>query len=147
VAELLQGGTILFISMGKLWASGQIGWSSVPYTIITLVTGTVILFAIALATATTGFWITRIRELQVVTEDSARFAAQYPMSLYPKWLQLMLLTLIPVGFANYVPALFILRGQFGVWVIGATALVAAVSLALSLVFWRYGLSKYQSAGS
>jgi ABC-2 type transport system permease protein len=146
-AEFLQSVTMLAVSLGALIRSGQTSWLAVPETIFVVLCGTVICFAIALATATAGFWITRIRELQVITEDAARFAAQYPLSLYPKWLQYVLCTAIPVGFANYIPALYVLRGELGGWVLAATALFAACCLALALRWWRFGLSRYQSAGS
>ncbi|MFC0211628.1 ABC transporter permease [Paenibacillus chartarius] len=146
-AEPLLGVTMVAWSLQQLMAAGQVGWAAVPLTLLMVVTGAVILFAIGLATATAGFWITRIRELQVVTEDASKFAAQYPLSLYPKWLQYVLCTLIPVGFANYIPSLYVLRGEPGFWVMGATALVAGLCLMLSLRFWRFGLSRYQSAGS
>ena len=74
-------------------------------------------FSIGLATATLGFWTTRIEELQVLTEDAARTAAQYPLTLYPKWMSTLLLSAIPVGFVNYIPSLYLLRGEGGAWVL------------------------------
>lgn len=67
--------------------------------------------------------------------------------IYPQWLRTVLLTVIPVGFANYVPALYILRGEYGPWAIAGTAVFAFLFLALGLRFWRLGLSRYQSTGS
>jgi ABC-2 type transport system permease protein len=145
--EVLQGGTILSISMHALMAAGQLSWWSVPVTMAVVASGAVILFAIGLATATVGFWVTRVQELQVLTEDAARNAAQYPLSLYPNWLRTLLLSAIPVGFVNYVPALSLLRHQFGAWVIGGTAASAGLFLWLALQFWRFGLTRYQSTGS
>ncbi|MNP59835.1 hypothetical protein D3C76_1548630 [compost metagenome] len=59
----------------------------------------------------------------------------------------ILLTVIPVGFVNYIPSLYLLRGQGGAWVLAAIAAVAALCLAASLRFWKYGITKYQSTGS
>ncbi|KIL39277.1 hypothetical protein SD70_20980 [Gordoniibacillus kamchatkensis] len=147
VAEFLQSAVMLAISLSVLIGSGQTSWLAVPQTLFVVLCGAIICFAIGLATATAGFWITRIRELQVITEDSARFAAQYPLSLYPKWLRYVLCTAIPVGFANYIPSLYVVRGELGGWILAATALFTAGCLALSMRFWRFGLSRYQSAGS
>lgn len=147
LGEVLLGGFLLIWSLGGMMSSGQVDWTAVPQTLFIIVTGAVILFSIGLATATIGFWTTRINELQTITEDAARTAAQYPLSLYPRWMSSLLLILVPVGFVNYVPSLYILRGELGSWVLAATAIVALICLALSLRFWRFGITKYQSAGS
>ncbi|RCX20331.1 ABC-2 type transport system permease protein [Fontibacillus phaseoli] len=147
LGEVLQGGFILCWSLGGMMHSGQVGWAAVPFTLFIIFTGAVILFSIGLATATIGFWTTRIEELQNFTEDAARTAAQYPLTLYPKWMKSLLLIVIPVGFVNYVPSLYILKGELGAWVLAALAGVAILCLAASLRFWRFGITKYQSTGS
>ncbi|MWC27762.1 ABC transporter permease [Paenibacillus sp. MMS18-CY102] len=145
--ELIQGIAILSLSLSSLLQEGQLGWIAIPLSVIVILSGAVLLFAIGLLTATVGFWLTRITELQNITEDAARTAAQYPMSIYPKWLQGLLLGVIPVGFANYMPGLFVLRGETGWWMLPLAAAIAGVLLGLSLLFWRLGLSRYQSTGS
>ena len=147
VGEVLQGGFILCWSLAGMMNSGQIGWTVIPLSLFVIVTGAIILFSIGLATATLGFWTTRIEELQVITEDAARTAAQYPLTLYPKWMSSLLLTVIPVGFVNYIPALYLLRGEGGVWVLALIAAIALLCLAASLRFWAFGMTKYQSTGS
>ncbi|CAM3824796.1 ABC transporter permease [Marinicrinis lubricantis] len=147
LGELLQGGFVLGWAISGMMRQGQVDWMVVPLSMFVILTGAVILFSIGLATATVGFWITRITELQNITEDAARTAAQYPLVLYPNWLKSILLFAIPVGFVNYVPSLYILRDQAGAWVLLVVALAAIICLGLSLWFWRYGLTKYQSTGS
>ncbi|WP_433938785.1 ABC transporter permease [Paenibacillus lautus] len=147
LGEVLQGGFLLWWSLNGMMAAGQVGWSAVPQSLYIIVTGAVILFSIGLATATFGFWTTRITELQNLTEDAARTAAQYPLTLYPKWMSSILLIVVPVGLVNYVPSLYILRGELGAWVLPALAGAALLCLILSLKFWQFGLTKYQSTGS
>lgn len=146
-AEIGQGLILLYISMKALLASGQIGWSALPWTVFIILTGAVILFAIGLATAAAGFWLTRIESLQNMTEDASQTAARYPLSIYPKWLQGALLVLIPVGFVNYIPALYILRHQGGIGLPLGTLAVSAAAMWLAMRFWKLGLSRYQSTGS
>ncbi|MDO3408256.1 ABC-2 family transporter protein [Saccharibacillus sp. CPCC 101409] len=145
--EVIQGSAIMVWALGEMLRSGRVTWTAIPQTLLAIVIGGVLLFAIGLATATCGFWTTRISMLQNMTEDAAQTAARYPMTLYPNWLSGLLFTAIPVGLVNYVPALYILRGELGPWVFGLTASAAACALLLSLWFWRFGLSRYQSAGS
>lgn len=147
VGEVLQGGAILVVSMTTLMREGQIGWLSIPLTLFVILSGAVLLFSIGLLTATAGFWLTRITELQNITEDAARTAVQYPMSIYPRWLQGLLVGIIPVGFANYMPGLFVLRGDTGWWMLLLTAGIAGALLTLALYVWRFGISRYQSTGS
>jgi len=145
--EVIQGIGILAFSMSALMQEGRIGWLSVPLTLFVVLCGAVLLFSIGLLTATAGFWLTRIGELQNITEDAARTAAQYPLSIYPRWLRGLLIGVIPVGFANFMPGLFVLRGEAGWWMLSLSAVVSAVLLALALVVWKVGISRYQSTGS
>lgn len=145
--EVFQGIAVLVVSMSTLMREGQIGWLSVPLTLFVMMSGALLLFSIGLLTASAGFWLTRITELQNITEDAARTAVQYPVSIYPRWLQGILVGIIPVGFANYMPGLFVLRGDTGWWMLPLTAGIAAALFALSLFVWRFGISRYQSTGS
>ncbi|BBH22186.1 multidrug ABC transporter permease [Paenibacillus baekrokdamisoli] len=147
IGEVIQGLTVLIICMSTLFHEGQLSWLTVPLTIVVILSGSLLLFGIGLLTATAGFWLTRIEELQNITEDAARTAAQYPLSIYPKWMQGLLLGVIPVAFANYVPSLYILRGEGGIGLVAAAIAVAFLVFGVSLILWRHGLTRYQSTGS
>ena len=92
------------------------------------------------------FWTTRITELQNITEDAARTATQYPLTLYPKWMSSILLIVVPVGLVNYIPSLYILRGELGVWVARIGWSGSGMSLLKSeiLAVWFDQISKYRS---
>lgn len=145
--QFVQSAAVLVFSIATLLSSGQVGWTVIPQTLCAVLCGAVILFSIGLCTATVGFWTTRINELQNFTEDASRNAALYPLDIFPAWLKTILLTVIPVGFVNYVPALYIIRHEAGPWLLAATAAFAMLFLSASLLFWRYGVTKYQSTGS
>lgn len=145
--EILQGLGILVICMGRLMEKGQITWTAIPWTVLAIASGTVLLFAIGLITASFGFWITRVEELQNITEDAARTAVQYPLVIYPKWLQGILIGLIPVAFANYLPSLFIIRHTYGPWIIWASVAVSCTLFMAAMRLWNVGISRYQSTGS
>lgn len=147
VGEFGQGLLILAYAMTHLMREGQIGWQAVPLTVVAIGSGALILFAIGLATASAGFWLTRIEELQNVTEDAARSAAQYPLDVYPGWLRYILLTFLPVGLANYVPASVIIRHEYGTWALAAVAVMAFVFVLLAGRLWKLGISRYQSTGT
>ncbi|WP_309121985.1 ABC-2 family transporter protein [Paenibacillus sp.] len=144
--ELVQGTAVLSVCIGAMLRSGQLEPWAIPLTIYSILVGAVILSAIGLATATVGFWTTQVDDLQSFTEDAARNAGQYPLTLYPDWLKGILLTLLPVGFVNYLPALYLLKGELGPWVFAATGGVAIFAMGLALRFWRFGIRRYQSTG-
>jgi len=147
IGETIQGIAVLAVSMQALFAAGQLSWTSIPLTFLVILSGSLLLFGIGPLTATVGFWLTRIEELQNITEDAARTAVQYPLSIYPKWMQGLLLTVIPVAFANYVPSLYILRGDGGLWLLFSAFAAALLVFGAGLVMWRVGISRYQSTGS
>ncbi|HZG85769.1 ABC transporter permease [Paenibacillus sp.] len=144
--ELVQSTAVLSLSMGAMMAEGRLDGWAIPLTLLSAATGTAILFAIGLATATVGFWTTKVDDLQSFTEDASKAAGQYPLAVYPDWLKGVLLTVLPVGFVSYVPALYLLKGQLGLWTFAAAAAVAAVALFAALRFWRSGIRRYQSTG-
>ncbi|SFB59293.1 ABC-2 type transport system permease protein [Cohnella sp. OV330] len=145
--ELLQSLTVLGVCLGKLLGDGTVGWAAIPLTLLIVCTGTVIMFAVGLATAAVGFWTTRTEDLSVLTDNASTTACQLPLSLFPDWLRTLLLTVVPFGFINYVPAMFIVRSEWGWWTVPATAAVAALSLGAALALWRVGVRKYQSTGT
>ncbi|ASS68517.1 MULTISPECIES: ABC-2 family transporter protein [unclassified Paenibacillus] len=145
--EMLLGVSMLTISLGAIFEGRPGLWTAIPLTAAAIAAGAVLMFGIGLLTASAGFWLTRIEALQVLTEDAARTAAQYPLTIYPGWLQGLLTGLIPVAFINYMPALYIIRGTHGAWTLGLSVGVAAAMLLLSLQMWKFGLSRYQSTGS
>jgi ABC-2 type transport system permease protein len=145
--ELVQGSFILYLCIYHLMKTGELLWWSIPLTALIILSGSIILFAIGLITATVGFWIIRIEVLQTLTEDACRSAAQYPLSIYPGWLKYILLSLVPVGFVNYIPSVFLLKHQSGIWLVFTSMVVAAGMLGIGFRFWRLGLSRYQSTGS
>jgi len=112
-----------------------------------IVNGTLVYAGISIATATVGFWTTRIDDLQTITIYAPSTAAEYPLSILPGWLRGLLHTILPVALTNYLPLLYLL-GKGAPWYILPVCL-AATGFYLVLVwrFWQYGLRKYNSTGS
>ncbi|MFC4775597.1 ABC transporter permease [Paenibacillus sp. GCM10023252] len=147
IGEFVQGTAILAYCIRVLIDSGQVEWTVVPLSLFVILSGALLLFAIGLLTAALGFWFTRIEQLQNITEDAARTAAGYPLTIYPRWLQGVLIGIIPVAFANYMPSLYILRHETGPWMLGLSAAVGGAVMGIALLVWRLGLTRYQSTGS
>lgn len=105
------------------------------------------LFGMALATVTLGFWLTRIDDFLTFTMYAPAFAASFPLSIFPGWLQGVFFTVLPIAYINYVP-LQVLLGMGGNWTwLLVSPLTAALVLFLSYRFWLFGHSRYHSTGS
>ena len=75
--------------------------------------------------------------------------ARYPLTIFPAGLQWLLLTLIPMGFASYVPMAHLLGKDIvlvGEWGGILAPLVGPLLVIIAISHWRYAVSKYQGAG-
>ena len=74
-------------------------------------------------------------------------SARYPVSIYPRWLQVLTVFVVPFGAAIFVPGKW-LRGEFAVWVaLAAPIAAAAVASVLAALVWKALSNRYQSTGS
>jgi ABC-2 type transport system permease protein len=72
--------------------------------------------------------------------------AQYPLTIYPRAINIVLTWLIPYGFTSFYPATYLL-GRDSSLVVWLGPVVAAVLLVLGYQFWRFGLRHYAGTGS
>jgi ABC-2 type transport system permease protein len=74
-------------------------------------------------------------------------SARYPATIYPRWLQILTVFVLPFGAAIFVPGKW-LRGEFEVWLALFAPLAAAVAgIALAELVWKTMSNRYQSSGS
>ena len=76
--------------------------------------------------------------------------SQYPISIYPRPLQLLFTSVLPFGFVGYYPLLTLLGKSdalFGRWMGYLSPLVAALLCALTAACWRRIVTRYESAGT
>jgi ABC-2 type transport system permease protein len=144
---LLQGALILIISLIGLGRTGGNWEAALIYLPVGLLLGTIVVFSIALVTATTAIWIGRISELQAFTMYAPLTAASFPIHIYPEWLRGILYSILPVAFIAYVPSLFLFDKGGEILYLFLPPLVSIAALAASLSFWQYGLKHYHSTGT
>ncbi len=116
------------------------------YSVLALTSGVLIFAAIYLAFASTAFWTGRSRAAIWLIFRMSDFR-KYPFGIYGSAIQLVLVTLIPIAFASFFPASFMLEKQG--WTSFQIAAIAAgpVFYVLAHRFWKLGLSNYSSTGS
>ena len=78
--------------------------------------------------------------------DGAREYGKYPMGVYGKRVIQLCTFIIPYALVQYYPLLYLLDKRREPW-LAVLPLLAALFLIPSYGFWRFGVRRYQSAGS
>jgi ABC-2 type transport system permease protein len=118
---------------------------NIVYTAVAVLSGGAIFMALNLITCVSAFWIMDSVPVTRAIFDNHLFA-QYPLTIYPKAINILLTWLIPYGFASFYPAAHLLGRDVGplAWL---APLVAAALLAIGYWLWGIGLRHYASTGS
>ena len=125
---------------------------SIPWTpanllfiVVVVLSGGVIFIALNMITGTAAFWLMDAVPVMRVVFDFHLFA-QYPLSIYPRAVGILLTWLIPYGFASFYPASYLTGRDLGglAWL---APLVAAILLLIGYQVWKVGLKHYQGTGS
>lgn len=142
-----QGLAVAAIGVVHLVGAGAISLFDAALIPLFILNGVLVYAGISVATATIGFWTTRIDDLQPVTIYAPSTAASYPLVIFPGWLRGLLTTLLPVALTNYIPLTCLLHKGAPWYVLPGSVAAAAVFLWLVWRFWRIGLKHYNSTGS
>jgi ABC-2 type transport system permease protein len=122
-----------------------ISWVRALWILVLIPSGFAILYSVRFMMSALAVILVRAENVQFVWYQLYRLGMR-PDSIYLKWLQIILLTVIPVGLIASVPARAILDPpEF--WVFSWSLIAAPIAVWLSHRFWQYALSKYQSASS
>jgi ABC-2 type transport system permease protein len=110
-----------------------------------VLSGGFIFIALNLITCVTAFWIVDSVPITRLVFDNHLFA-QYPLSIYPRVISILLTLIIPYGFASFYPASYVLNREVGniAWL---GPFVAALLLFLGYRFWQFGLKHYSGTGT
>ncbi len=137
----LLGGFLLFgIGCSHIQHISIIQWLQF---ILLLILSVLVLFSFSLFMAGSVFkWVGNSRVYELF--NSVMSFATYPRSIFSKGLQTIISWVIPIAMVAYFPASALLtKSSEGILY---AALSAAVFFILSLLFWKYMLRQYTSAG-
>lgn len=127
------------------------GVSQLPFTvsvfqwfllIMAVPCGLAVLYSMRLFFALMSVIFTNAESMNYVFYQIYRLGMR-PDALYPKWLRLLILTFLPVGFVASVPARLLLNGPLLPLAL-FPPLLAVTLIYLSHRFWKYALSFYTS---
>lgn len=136
---------ISFINLGIVWSVGK-----VFFLVITIISGIVIMYSLAIITASFAFWTTRTDELIIFMIYSTSNANNYPLDIYRQWVRNLLTFMLPLGFINYYPTLYLLNktvNSYSGFLRFASPIAAILMVGAAALIWKTGLRAYQSTGS
>jgi len=140
-------------------AVGMLGWSlgalpiewtllRVLYAVSSLASAAMVVASLLTMIGACAFVLARSRYLYGIFFGLWELT-RYPLNLFPVPLQWLLLTLLPLGFMNYVPVSYLLGkptvvvGELGGLL---SPLVGPLLVGLAAWQWRFCLRRYQGAG-
>lgn len=143
----------IILAVGLMaWSVTQIdlAWS-LPvalFFLATLVSGALVVCALmTMIGATALIWV-RSRHLYSIFFGFWELA-RYPITIFPVPIQLMLITIVPLGFISTVPVAVLLGKPvplLGDWAGLACLLAGPIMVLIAMLHWRWCLRNYQGAG-
>lgn len=134
---------LCIVSLVKLQINITAG--KILFWILSIACGALIYFSVNMVCATTSFWITNSSSTMMLVQNVSEFS-KYPVSIYKKWLQILLTFVLPFAFTSTFPAAFILGMHKEVIYWLGPVIAAAVCVTIAYLFWKFALTRYQSAG-
>jgi len=151
-AAIGQGGLgiVLFII-----SANRVGitWNlyNVLYMAAAILGGVLIQGAIFLILATLNIYLLETNSIKELFYWNMRKFAGYPISIFSKSIQVIMIYMVPFAFVNYFPAQFYLRKSDSIYYpeifMHISPLVGIVLFTLAYIFWRYSLRYYKSSGN
>ncbi|WP_028560792.1 ABC transporter permease [Paenibacillus pinihumi] len=144
--RLLQSLLVLVFAISRL----SVEWTLLKglTLFLTIGCGVFIFTGIFMLVATLCFWTIQGLEVANILTDGGREMAQYPLSIYHKWVARFFTFVIPFGCINYLPLMYILDKTEGNGILYMLAPVAGIVFILPcLLVWNIGVRHYRSTGS
>lgn len=142
--------TVIFLTMAFVSKAEILTWYKVIYLVFAVIGGILIQSAAMIFFGALSFWTLRSDQLGEIIYYDIRSMTQYPLGIFPKWIQFILTFVFPWAFINYYPSLILLNKVETVMelILGLLSPVVGVAmLAFSLWIFKMGLRKYAGAGS
>lgn len=143
------GITLFLVSAGKVGVVWN--WQTVLYYLFAVIGGVLIQGAIFLFLATLNIYLLETGTLKELLYYNGRKFAGYPISIFPKVIQIGMVYVVPFAFVNYFPAQFLLRKEdmsaFPEVFMYLTPVVGLGVYLLAYLFWRFSIRFYKSSGN
>jgi ABC-2 type transport system permease protein len=133
-------------ALGTRWTAGD-----ALLTVASVLGGTLLFCGLFVLQATLSFWSVEGLEIANTLTYGGVETAQFPISIYRRWLREFFVFVVPIGCINYFPLLRVLGrpdplGYAG-WAAWASPAVGLGFFLISLRVWAWGSRHYLSTGS
>jgi ABC-2 type transport system permease protein len=142
--ELIIGIALIWASITKL--NITVSFANIIIFIFVIICGSVIYTSIKLFFASFAFWLKFSQSILFMNYMLADFT-KYPLTIYSKWIRVILTFIIPFAFTAFFPAGYFVNKVSMVVAVGGTAIAAIVSFIVAYTTWSLGIKAYESAGS
>ena len=144
IAKLIQAVIILIIAIIKI----DVTWNIEKLiTLFFMIISSVLIFlGIFIFAASYCFLTVKGLEIRNVLTDGSKHMAQYPIGIFKKGFLMFFTYIIPFGFVNYYPLLFILEKETNKLFI-ISPLITIIYLIASILIFYKGVKRYASVGS
>ena len=116
-------------------------------TIALMIIGTIIIYAaLFILKAGVTFFTTQSLEIMNIFTDGVRDLAQYPLSVYKKWVLDFFTYILPIALVNYFPLLYVI-GKTDNKLYMLLPILSIFFIIPCYMVWKIGLKKYKSIGS
>ncbi len=136
---------LVVLVWGLAQLDAEFGIPEVAGFVITLAAGTLLIYCLWLVLTASAFWVVRMDMVQELFTGLYR-AGQYPVTVYPAWLRVMLTYLVPLGFAITVPSES-LTGRLTLTRFLVTLVFMVLAFAATRWFWLRGTRRYSGASA
>lgn len=143
-------GVILFLVSARRVG---IDWNlvTVLYYIGALTGGVLIQGGMFILFSSLSFYFVETNSIRDIFYWNMRKFAGYPISIYSKWIQTIIIYIVPFAFVNYFPAQYLLRkpdmaAYPQIYMYMAPA-VGGLVYVIAYLFWRISVKRYKSTGN
>ncbi|AEE97661.1 ABC transporter permease [Mahella australiensis] len=148
LGNLISTVTAMIICIIKLNIS--MSFVNIFYLIIIIIGSALIHSALFMFSNIPAFWIVKTDALSSFRWALDEFI-RYPISIYDRWIQIMLTFVFPVAFINFYPSQYFLQKSdflgFSPFFAHMTVVIGSILFVLGYMFFFVGVRNYKSTGS
>jgi ABC-2 type transport system permease protein len=144
IGELFIGFALIALSVSN--GTFKITPLSILFLVISIVAGSIIFTSIKLFFASLAFWIKDSFGILQLAYNAADFA-KYPISVFPKLIQILLTIIIPFAFVAFYPASYFLSNANLFKTIGVEIAIAIIAWLIAYKTFIRGTRIYESSGN
>lgn len=103
--------------------------------------------AALIITSVPAFWLVENKAIKNILFFQLKSFIRYPITIYNKFIQILLTYILPYAFINFFPAQYIINGSKSSSIYIFTPLIGTFLMILAYKYWNFGIKHYKSTGS